>query len=55
MDAYNNVMGVRNQEGEGMKPDDLEYKEQSVSDGLLEMTIVPNMVGLGLGTARRIG
>lgn len=57
MDAGKNVMGVRNQEGEGLKPDDLEdtFKEQSVSDGLLEMTIIPNMVGLASGTARRIG
>ena len=57
MDATKNVMGVRNQEGEGIKPGDLNemFKEQSVSDGLLEMTIIPNMVGLSLGTARRIG
>lgn len=40
-----------------MKPNDLEsqFAEQCVSDGLLEMTIVPNISGLALGTARRIG
>jgi len=41
-------MGVRNDQGEGMRPEDLEsqFEEQSMSDGLLEMTIIPNIVGL---------
>ena len=56
-DADNNITGLRGKQGETVRPDEFDnvFKEQSISDGLLEISVAPTLRNLVLDQTRRIG
>ena len=57
MESDNSVMAVRDARGQSIKRKDIEetFQEQSISDGLLEISVASTLTNLILDKSRRLG